>query len=130
MLLKSREDGGWGFTCKLADFGLSRLLDREQTQLLTRTCGTIGYMPPELMEAGRLTTAADVYSMGMLMWEMLTCQFAFSSESAAQVFYRVVHLVSHGRPRRVADCKEALPTPCTLRGDAAAGWMAACCCRC
>ena len=41
VLMKSREDGGKGFTCKIADLGLSRLLDKHNT-LLTQTVGTLG----------------------------------------------------------------------------------------
>ncbi|GAB4819686.1 hypothetical protein N2152v2_006732 [Parachlorella kessleri] len=92
VLLKSREDGTISFTCKIADLGLSRLLDPQQSQRLTRSCGTVGYMPPEMLTAGRLTTACDVYSFGILMWELATCQFAFTHLPAAQVVYRVVQL--------------------------------------
>ncbi|GAB4819682.1 hypothetical protein N2152v2_006728 [Parachlorella kessleri] len=92
VLLKSRDDGSKGFSCKIADLGLSRLLDPQQSQRLTQSCGTIGYMPPEVLTAGRLTTACDVYSFGILMWELTTCHYAFADESAAQVFYRVVQL--------------------------------------
>jgi serine/threonine protein kinase len=50
------------------------------------------YMPPELMAHGQVTKATDVYSFGVLMWELLCCEFAFHSESAAQIFWRVVHM--------------------------------------
>ncbi|GAB4819683.1 hypothetical protein N2152v2_006729 [Parachlorella kessleri] len=92
VLFKSREDGSQGFTCKIADLGLSRLLDPEQSHRLTRSIGTIGYMPPEMLTAGRLTTACDVYSFGILMWELATCQVAFADLPAAQILFRVVHL--------------------------------------
>jgi serine/threonine protein kinase len=49
-------------------------------------------MPPEVMTHGRLTAATDVYSFGMLMYELAAGRFAFGSETAAQIFYRVVHL--------------------------------------
>jgi len=53
-------------------------------------------MPPEVMTQGRVTTATDVYSFGMLMYELAACRLAFSEETAAQIFYMVVNLVSSG----------------------------------
>ncbi|GAB4819737.1 hypothetical protein N2152v2_006783 [Parachlorella kessleri] len=90
VLMKSREDGGKGFTCKIADLGLSRLLDKHNT-LLTQTVGTLGYMPPEVMTHGRVTKATDVYSFGMLMYELAACRLAYRGYNAAQVFYMVIH---------------------------------------
>ncbi|GAB4819735.1 hypothetical protein N2152v2_006781 [Parachlorella kessleri] len=90
VLMKSREDGGKGFTCKIADLGLSRLLDKHNT-LLTQTVGTLGYMPPEVMTQGRITKATDVYSFGMLMYELAACRLAFADQTAAQIFFSVVH---------------------------------------
>ena len=54
------------------------------------------YMPPEVMTQGRITTATDVYSFGMLMYELAACRLAFTEETAAQIFYMVVNLVSSG----------------------------------
>ena len=56
---------------QLADFGLSRVLDHEKhTHISTQTYGTVAYMPPELLSDSRLTRSADIYSFGMLMWEL------------------------------------------------------------
>jgi len=56
---------------KLADFGLSRVLDKEtHTHISTQTYGTVAYQPPELLSNSRLTPSADIYSFGMLMWEL------------------------------------------------------------
>ena len=54
------------------------------------------YMPPEVMTQGRITTATDVYSFGMLMYELAACRLAFAEQTAAQIFFTVVHLVSEG----------------------------------
>lgn len=66
VLLKSTATDPRGFQCKLADFGLSRMLDLDMTHISTHTYGTISYMPPELLSQGKMTRAADVYSFGML----------------------------------------------------------------
>ena len=52
--------------CRLADFGLSRVLDLDATHISTQSLGTVPYMPPELLSQGKLTKAADVYSLGIL----------------------------------------------------------------
>ena len=59
----------WAFVstaCRLADFGLSRLMDNDQSHISTQTFGTIPYMPPELLADGRMTRAVDVYSFGII----------------------------------------------------------------
>ena len=53
-------------TCKLADFGLSRVLSAGCSHLTTRTYGTVSYMPPELLADGIMSRAADIYSFAML----------------------------------------------------------------
>jgi serine/threonine protein kinase len=50
----------------IADFGLSRALAFGQSHLSTRRYGTVTHQPPELLVAGKLTPAADVYSFGIM----------------------------------------------------------------
>lgn len=52
--------------------GLSRALAAGQSHATTRTVGTLTHVPPELLCAGRLSSAADVYAFGVMMWEMMT----------------------------------------------------------
>lgn len=73
VLLKSTATDPRGFMCKLADFGLSRVLDLDMTHISTHTYGTISYMPPELLSQGKMTRACDVYSFGMLSEYQAKC---------------------------------------------------------
>lgn len=59
---------------KIADFGLARLMSREESQVVTLAKGTPGYMAPEFWMGGesRLSTKFDVYSYGMLLLELLS----------------------------------------------------------
>ena len=58
VLLKSTGTDARGFTCKLADFGLTRVLEVDKkTHVSTQTYGTVAYMPPELLSSSRLTKA-------------------------------------------------------------------------
>eukprot|EP00878_Enallax_costatus_P019450 GHUV01020521.1.p1 GENE.GHUV01020521.1~~GHUV01020521.1.p1 ORF type:complete len:288 (+),score=67.25 GHUV01020521.1:538-1401(+) len=66
VLLKSERRDPDGIMAKVADFGLSRALAFGQSHLSTRRYGTVTHMPPELLVAGKLTPAADVYSFGIM----------------------------------------------------------------
>ncbi|XP_052167999.1 cysteine-rich receptor-like protein kinase 26 [Oryza glaberrima] len=58
---------------KIADFGLSRLFGKQQTRTYTQNVvGSIGYMAPEYLERGEITTKCDIYSLGMLIIEITT----------------------------------------------------------
>uniref|UniRef100_A0A8R7VEN3 Protein kinase domain-containing protein n=1 Tax=Triticum urartu TaxID=4572 RepID=A0A8R7VEN3_TRIUA len=60
---------------KITDFGLSRCLDENQSQVLTKTIsGTTGYLAPERYEGSGITPRADLYSLGIIIMEILTGQ--------------------------------------------------------
>jgi serine/threonine protein kinase len=54
---------------QLADFGFSRKLNYTE-MLQTNSYGSVTHMPPELLGEGLLSKAADVYSLGVLLWQM------------------------------------------------------------
>eukprot|EP00878_Enallax_costatus_P022475 GHUV01023844.1.p2 GENE.GHUV01023844.1~~GHUV01023844.1.p2 ORF type:complete len:112 (+),score=43.16 GHUV01023844.1:407-742(+) len=47
-------------------------------------------MPPELLVAGKLTPAADVYSFGIMMWEFVTRELPFAGLHHGEVIHKVV----------------------------------------
>ncbi|KAI3676597.1 hypothetical protein L1987_86208 [Smallanthus sonchifolius] len=57
---------------KIADFGLARLHDDDQSHVSTRVAGTIGYMAPEYALWGFLSDKADVYSFEVLALEIVS----------------------------------------------------------
>lgn len=71
VLLQKSQENGRDFICKVGDFGLSRLV-LNKTHIETFTCGSVRAMPPELLKDGILTPAADVYSFGIMLWELLS----------------------------------------------------------
>ncbi|CAO2148449.1 unnamed protein product [Urochloa humidicola] len=58
---------------KIADFGLSRIFGEEQTRTLTsNVVGSRGYMAPEYYYRGEVSTKSDIFSLGVLIIEMVT----------------------------------------------------------
>lgn len=57
------------FSAKISDFGLARLIDRNQSHVTTGMRGTLGYLAPEWQHS-RITVKADVYSFGIIVLEV------------------------------------------------------------
>ncbi|KAJ4707904.1 putative Receptor protein kinase [Melia azedarach] len=71
------------FHAKIADFGLVKLLEHssEVAAAASRIVGTFGYLAPEYVRDGCVTTKSDVYAFGVVLMEPLTGQQALSRDS-------------------------------------------------
>ena len=65
---------------KLSDFGLVRAA-AETTQSTDQIVGTVAYLSPEQVDGGALTAASDVYSAGIVLFELLTGRTPFGGET-------------------------------------------------
>jgi serine/threonine-protein kinase len=76
----------------VADFGLAKRVDGAGPRSLTGTIvGTAGYMPPEQARAEKsLTTAADVYGLGAILYELLTGRPPFRAETELDTILQVL----------------------------------------
>lgn len=72
-------------TIKVTDFGIARFLQNE-TQTMTDTAiGSVHYISPEQAKGGYITDRADIYSTGVMLYEMLTGKLPFVADSAVSV---------------------------------------------
>lgn len=68
------------FTARISDFGLAKLLKKDQAHTITGIRGTKGYVAPEWFKSVPVTTKVDVYSYGILLLELIFCRRCFEAK--------------------------------------------------
>jgi len=76
---------------KILDFGLAKLRDASPITKIGTTVGTMGYMSPEQLLGGTVDHRADIWAVGVVLYEMITGRRPFHAEFDAAVAYRVVN---------------------------------------
>ena len=79
---------------KVADFGIARLMNGPAEANLTQAgsvMGTATYFSPEQAQGAQPDPRSDLYSLGIVMYEMVAGQVPFSGENAVAIAYKQVH---------------------------------------
>ncbi len=123
-------------TPKLLDFGIAKLLQHEQGQPVTNVTATAirlmtpEYASPEQMQGLPVSTSTDIYSLGVVLYELLTGRRPYSFKS--RLPHDLAHVICEQEPERPSDAiaergrwkaesednrQSAVRSPKSLRGD-------------
>jgi len=93
---------------KIMDFGLAKLKGVTQLTQTGSTLGTVAYMSPEQAQGMEVDQRSDIFSFGVVLYEMITSQLPFTGEHEAAVIYSIVNETPEPLARYKADAPEEL----------------------
>ena len=110
IMLRIEENGGEDdtFTPVLTDFGVAKILEGVQFTGTGMTIGTPDYMAPEQGGNEKVTYSADLYSLGVILYEMLSGTLPFTADTPVAVLLKHMSDVPPSIRMRVPDLPAAL----------------------
>jgi len=88
----------------VTDFGIACVTDNSKTRTGT-ILGSPYYMSPEQLEGSRVDGRADIYSLGVTFFQLLTGKLPFEGDSLVAL----THQIAHKKPLQIRDIREDLP---------------------
>ncbi len=76
---------------RILDFGIARLRGTSRLTQVGSTIGTLAYSPPELAQGKDAEPTSDIYSLGVVMYQMLTGRLPFDADHEAALLYSILH---------------------------------------
>ncbi|HED34544.1 MAG TPA: CHASE2 domain-containing protein [Gammaproteobacteria bacterium] len=96
-------------TLKITDFGIARITDSSKTKT-GMVLGTPSYMSPEQLAGKKVNGRSDLFSLGVMMFQLVTGRLPFQGESMAALLYKIAN-EAHPEPGSI---RENLPRCITI----------------
>jgi serine/threonine protein kinase len=90
---------------KLLDFGLAKLVGQAQLTKESSTLGTVAYMSPEQLSGKEVSQRTDIWSLGVVLYEMITGQLPFKGDYEQAIIYSILN----EEPKPVTEFCPGLP---------------------
>jgi tetratricopeptide (TPR) repeat protein/predicted Ser/Thr protein kinase len=93
---------------KIMDFGLAKLKGATKLTSTGSTLGTVSYMSPEQAQAAEVDQRSDIFSFGVVLYEMITGHLPFGGDHEAAVIYSIVNETPEPLARYKSNVPEGL----------------------
>ena len=80
-------------TVKVTDFGIARFEKNQETRVIQEAIGSVHYISPEQAKGSAIDHRADLYSLGVMMYEMLTGRVPFDGETPLAIVMQHINAV-------------------------------------
>lgn len=80
-------------TVKVTDFGIARLDSTQDTKIIREAIGSVHYMSPEQAKGGIIDYRTDIYSLGIVLYEMLTGRVPFDGDNALSIVIQHINAI-------------------------------------
>ncbi len=88
---------------KITDFGIAMALNSNELTQTNSVMGSVHYLPPEQANGSGSTMKSDIYSLGILMFELLTGKLPFKGDNAVEI--------------AIKQMKESIPSVCDMNNE-------------